>query len=178
MKVLNLCCSAQHRFEGWFASEADYAAQVDANLVACPLCGDTHVQRLPSAPHVLTSATRATAPAGEVSGGAQQGPVHGAAGEAARSGVTAPDQALASRSGQADPQALQQAWMQAVQHVINSTDDVGGQFAEEARRMHYGEAKERPIRGQATMDEAEALRDEGIEIAVLPLPEAMKGPTH
>ena len=66
--------------------------------------------------------------------------------------------------------------MQAVQHVIDNTDDVGGQFAEEARRMHYGEAKERPIRGEATLDEAAALRDEGIEIAVLPLPAAMKGP--
>ncbi len=68
------------------------------------------------------------------------------------------------------------AWMKAVQHVIDNTDDVGAQFAEEARRMHYGEAQERPIRGEATMDEAEALRDEGIEIAVLPLPAALKGP--
>jgi len=178
MKVLNLCCSAQHRFEGWFASDADYADQTDKKRVACPICGDTGVQRLPSAPHVLTSSTRATAPADEVSGGVQQGSAHGAAAEADRSGITASDQALALQSGSLDPQALQQVWIQAVQHVINSTDDVGGQFAEEARRMHYGEAKERPIRGQATMDEAEALRDEGIEIAVLPLPEAMKGPTH
>lgn len=66
--------------------------------------------------------------------------------------------------------------MKAVQHVIDTTDDVGSQFAEEARRMHYGEAQERPIRGEATMDEAEALREEGIEIAVLPLPAALKGP--
>jgi hypothetical protein len=65
--------------------------------------------------------------------------------------------------------------MQSEQHVIDNTDDVGGQFAEEARRRHYGEAKESPIRGEATVDEAEALRDEGIEIAVLPLPAAMKG---
>ena len=85
MKVLNLCCSAQHRFEGWFASEADYADQTDKKRVACPLCGDTGVQRLPSAPHVLTSSTRATAPADEVSGGVQQGSAHGAAAEAARS---------------------------------------------------------------------------------------------
>ena len=166
MKVLNLCCSAQHRFEGWFASEADCAAQLDNQLVACPLCGDTGVQRLPSAPHVLTSSTRATAPVHETGGGAAL---------AARSGTPASSQTLPTSAVQTDPQALQQAWMQAVQHVIDNTDDVGGQFAEEARRMHYGEAKERPIRGEATMDEAEALRDEGIEIAVLPLPAAMKG---
>ena len=166
MKVLNLCCSAQHHFEGWFASEADYAAQLEKNLVGCPLCGDTDVQRLPSAPHVLTSSTRAAAPVHETGGGGAL---------AVRSGTPASSQTLPASAAQADPQALQQAWMQAVQHVIDNTDDVGGQFAEEARRMHYGEAKERPIRGEATVDEAEALRDEGIEIAVLPLPAAMKG---
>jgi hypothetical protein len=167
MKVLNLCCSAQHRFEGWFASEADYAAQVDSQLVACPLCGDTVVQRLPSAPHVLTSSTRATPPVQETGGGGALAP---------RSGTPASSQTLpVGGAAQPDPQALQQAWMQAVQHVIDNTDDVGGQFAEEARRMHYGEAKERAIRGEATVAEAAALRDEGIEIAVLPLPAAMKG---
>ena len=167
MKVLNLCCSAQHHFEGWFASEADYATQLEKNLVGCPLCGNTDVQRLPSAPHVLTSSTRATAPAQETGGGGALAP---------RSSTSASSQTLPAGAAQADPQALQQAWMQAVQHVIANTDDVGGQFAEEARRMHYGEAKERPIRGEATVDEAAALRDEGIEIAVLPLPAAMKGP--
>jgi|LauGreStaDraftv2_3_1035109.scaffolds.fasta_scaffold21370_2 hypothetical protein len=166
MKVLNLCCSAQHHFEGWFASEADYATQLEKNLVGCPLCGNTDVQRLPSAPHVLTSSTRATAPAQETGGGGALAP---------RSSTSASSQTLPAGAAQADPQALQQAWMQAVQHVIANTDDVGGQFAEEARRMHYGEAKERPIRGEATVDEAAALRDEGIEIAVLPLPAAMKG---
>jgi hypothetical protein len=166
MKVLNLCCSAQHHFEGWFASEADYAAQLEKNLVGCPLCGDTDIQRLPSAPHVLTSSTRATAPAQETGGGGAL---------ALRSSTPASSQTLPASAAQADSQALQQAWMQAVQHVIANTDDVGGQFAEEARRMHYGEAKERPIRGEATVDEAAALRDEGIEIAVLPLPAAMKG---
>jgi hypothetical protein len=95
---------------------------------------------------------------------------------AARSGAPASSQTLPASAAQVDPQALQQAWMQAVRHVIDNTDDVGGQFAEEARRMHYGEAKERPIRGEATMDEAEALRDEGIEIGVLPMPAALKGP--
>ena len=175
MKVLNLCCSAQHRFEGWFASEADYADQMDKKRVACPLCGDTGVQRLPSAPHVLTSSTRATAPAHEA-GASHSGAAHGGGTVAPRSGTPTSSQTLPASAGQPDPQALQMAWMKAVQHVIDNTDDVGAQFAEEARRMHYGEAQERPIRGEATMDEAEALRDEGIEIAVLPLPAALKGP--
>ena len=56
-----------------------------------------------------------------------------------------------------------------------NTEDVGERFAEEARRIHYGEAEERGIRGQATPDEAQSLRDEGIEVFTLPLPAALKG---
>ncbi len=69
-------------------------------------------------------------------------------------------------------------WLRAVQHVLAHTIDVGDRFADEARRIHYGEADERPIRGQATQEEAEALRDEGIEVVALPLPAALKGPVQ
>jgi hypothetical protein len=65
-----------------------------------------------------------------------------------------------------------------VQHVLATTVDVGERFADEARRIHYGEVDERPIRGRATLEEAEALRDEGIEVAALPLPAALKGPVQ
>jgi hypothetical protein len=57
-----------------------------------------------------------------------------------------------------------------------NTADVGNRFAEEARKMHYGEAEERSIRGKTTPDEAMALLDEGIEVMPLLLPEAAKGP--
>jgi hypothetical protein len=60
--------------------------------------------------------------------------------------------------------------MQAVRHVLSHTEDVGDRFAEEARRIHYGETQSRGIRGQATPDDAQALRDEGIEFATLPFP--------
>ena len=63
-----------------------------------------------------------------------------------------------------------------VQHVIANTEDVGPQFAEEARKIHYGEREERNIRGQATPEETEALRDEGIDVMVLPVPEHLKRP--
>ena len=71
---------------------------------------------------------------------------------------------------------MKSAWMRAVQHIIKNTDDVGTRFAEEARRMHYGETGERPIRGQATPDEAKALHEEGIDVMPLPMPTALKGP--
>jgi len=60
--------------------------------------------------------------------------------------------------------------------VLANTDDVGERFAEEARKIHYGEAKERGIRGQASRAETESLLEEGIAVMQLPLPEALKGP--
>ena len=63
-----------------------------------------------------------------------------------------------------------------VRHVMANTEDVGTQFAEEARKIHYGEREERNIRGQATREETEALIDEGIDVTALPLPEHLKGP--
>jgi hypothetical protein len=70
---------------------------------------------------------------------------------------------------------MQSMWLRAVQHVMANTDDVGEQFAEEARRIHYGEVEERAIRGQATREDALALQDEGIELMALPVPAAVKG---
>lgn len=79
-------------------------------------------------------------------------------------------------AAQATTLTTEQVWMRAVRHVIENTEDVGERFPEEARRIHYGEVSQRGIRGRASADEAQALRDEGIEVAALPLPAALKGP--
>ena len=71
---------------------------------------------------------------------------------------------------------LQSQWLRAVRHVMESTEDVGDRFAEEARRIHYGEVEERGIRGRASAEDADALREEGIEVVALPMPAAVKGP--
>jgi hypothetical protein len=71
---------------------------------------------------------------------------------------------------------LQSQWLRAVRQVLSSTEDVGERFPEEARRIHYGEVEERGIRGKATREDAEALREEGIEVMALPIPDAAKGP--
>lgn len=144
MKVLNLRCAEEHGFEGWFASEDDFAAQSARGAVACPLCGDTAVERLPSAPRI--QAARHAAPSGD---------------------APAPT-----------AMTLQSQWLRAVRHVMSNTEDVGERFAEEARRIHYGEAEERGIRGSASREDAEALRDEGIEVVALPVPAALKGPVQ
>jgi hypothetical protein len=144
MKVLNLQCAAQHVFEGWFASEDDFQSQLVRGLVECPVCGDTQVAKMLSAPRLNLGAP---APA-------------------------EPRQEVASPS----PVALQAAWMKMVRHVLANTDDVGDRFPEEARKMHYGEAQTRGIRGKASREETEALLEEGIEVLPLPVPEGLKGP--
>jgi hypothetical protein len=172
MKVLDLRCQHHHPFEGWFASEDDYQSQLAQGLLECPLCGDRSITRLPSAPRLNMmprgSGTEAHSPA-RVGEGAHQAvttvpPAPG--------GTTPPD---TDRSAASQAVALKSIWMHAVQHVMANTDDVGDRFAEEARRMHYGEAEERAIRGQATVEDAEALREEGIEVMALRLPVAAKG---
>ncbi len=147
MKVLDLQCRQRHVFEGWFASEDDFLQQRDGGLIECPVCGDATIAKKLSAPRLnLASA------AGEPS---------------------APSEQLAVAAGL--EQSLQVAWMALARRIVAHTDDVGDRFAEEARKIHYGESKERGIRGQASSAEAEALLEEGITVLHLPLPEALKG---
>lgn len=169
MLVVDLHCAHGHHFEGWFASSDDLASQQARGLVTCPVCGAGEVTRRPSAPHLNVSHLRApevmaqadraaTAPAVAAS------PAAGADGVPS---VTTPAQAI---------EALQAMYLQAVRHVVAHTEDVGARFAEEARSIHHGDAPERPIRGQSTPEEREELRDEGIEVMSLSIPESLKGP--
>jgi hypothetical protein len=87
-------------------------------------------------------------------------------------------ESVASGLAQVHPEAaemVQEAWMKMVKHVIANTEDVGQNFAEEARKIHYGEAEERNIRGQASIEETKDLLEEGIEVLPLPVPGALKG---
>jgi hypothetical protein len=84
--------------------------------------------------------------------------------------------APAESPAQTTEMTLQSQWMRAVRQVLSSTEDVGERFPEEARRIHYGEVEQRGIRGRASRQEADALREEGIEVAPIPLPLLPKGP--
>ena len=154
MKVLDLRCGAGHSFEGWFASEDDYGSQRERCLLDCPICGNADVVRLPSAPRLNLSGARA--PATEV----------------AR--PTAPSAAVPVVAPVSTELALHgvatQRFVEAVATLLRNTEDVGTRFAEEARRIHYGECDAKAIRGQTTPAEREALADEGIEVLTLPVP--------
>lgn len=149
MKVLNLQCRHGHDFEGWFASLDDFESQRERGLLACPVCNDAEVSKMPSAPRLNLGASAPAEPA-----------------------ATRATQDVA----QLQPQQLQAAWMKMVRHVMANTEDVGPKFAEEARKIHYGETEHRNIRGQASREETEALLDEGIEVLPLPVPAGLKEP--
>ena len=147
MKVLDLHCGEAHVFEGWFASEDDFLAQQQRGLVSCPMCGDSAVTKKLSAPRLNLGGPRA-------------------AEETKQDVVTT-----------ADPTAgeLQAAWLAMARRVLANTEDVGERFAEEARRIHYGESEQRGIRGKASRAETEALHEEGISVVPMMLPDVLKG---
>lgn len=153
MKVLDLKCRQGHCFEGWFASETDFQEQMQRGLVQCPLCGDTCVDKQLSVPRLNLGAK-----------------AHCAAG--APDAGTLP--AAAEPSHEGGPVALQGAWLALTRKIMAHTEDVGDRFAEEARRMHRGEAQERAIRGQASAEEATQLRAEGIPVIPWAVPQALK----
>ncbi|CAD5374457.1 conserved hypothetical protein [Rubrivivax sp. A210] len=150
MKVLDLRCANGHGFEGWFASDDDFMDQNGRGLIECPLCTDRVVSRMPSAPRLNLSGAREDA-------------------------APAPQAAPHAPPRAAD---LQAAWLQTVRTLMANTEDVGERFAEEARRIHYGEQPQRGIRGQATPQQRAELQDEGIETVAVPVPRGLDGPVQ
>jgi hypothetical protein len=146
MIVFELACTADHRFEGWFGSVDDFARQEAVGLLTCPLCGTSGVRRLPSAKVRTTSAAE---PVPE---------------------PKAPDAPAVARP------TAEVTLASVVREILARTEDVGRRFPEEARRIHYEEVPPRPIRGQATAQEAQDLADEGIPVVSLPIPP--RGDTH
>lgn len=188
MKVLDLRCGNEHAFEGWFGSEEDFQTQLAQSRLQCPVCGTPQVRKVLSAPRLnfgaqapaARTATEAEAEAeAEKNGGSAStststttvaAPLHpGAApASAARSPLEAP-------ADLAHPD-LQAAWWHWARQAVSRSDDVGPRFAEEARRMHQGDAPERAIHGQASVQETLELLEEGI--AVLRLPDSVTDKLH
>lgn len=158
MKVFDLRCEHDHRFEGWFASSEAFSDQLARGLLSCPICGVTDVHRLPSAPHLNLSAVQHSRSSSD----------HGGQTPAVAKPSAPPEAALVEQ--------LQAQWLQRVREVIRNTENVGEAFAEEARRIHYNEAPERAIRGVASADQVAELADEGIDVVAIPVPDVVKEP--
>lgn len=146
MKVFDLHCPLDHVFEGWFASEEDFRSQFDRGLVECPMCGSKELRKGLSAPRLNLGAQPAAAAPAPVPDETDRRKLH----------------------------ALQAAWLEVSRKIAAKTEDVGERFAEEALRMHKGEEPERPIRGQATPQQAMELLEEGVPVMPLALPKSSK----
>jgi hypothetical protein len=169
MKVYNLACPQDHRFEGWFASEGDYLSQQDQGILACPICESTEINRMPCAPHIAKSGSLQGVSSSTELAVAKPAPTGGLS--TALSG----DVAALTGSDHSQLEAqVQAAFLKGMRELMGRSEDVGNSFAEEARKIHYKESPERSIRGQSTLDEAEALRDEGIEVMAIPMMPALK----
>jgi hypothetical protein len=148
-----LLCDKGHSFESWFPSSASFDTQAKRGLVDCPACGSHRVEKQIMAPSVRLKG--AVVPSQEVAIPAD-----------VPDAPAAPDQPMALMGEHA--QKLRAMMRELHAHVTANTEDVGAKFADEARKIHYGETEERAIRGRATADEAEALHDEGIGFFPLP----------
>jgi hypothetical protein len=171
MKVYNLACPLDHRFEGWFASEEDCLAQQDKGMLACPICDSTEITRMPSAPHIAKSGSSK-----EISTSTELTITNAAATDnSGVSGALSGDVVALTGSDHSQLEAqVQAAFLKGMRELMGRSEDVGSSFAEEARKIHYKESPERSIRGQTTLDEAEALREEGIEVMAMPMLPAFK----
>ncbi|HSM54313.1 MAG TPA: DUF1178 family protein [Erythrobacter sp.] len=146
MIVYDLICDHGHRFEGWFGSSGDYAEQRERGLVSCPQCGSGEVSKAPMAPAVPAK------------GNTRSDPTAPASQHVANHPLPVEVQQALAKLAEAQAKALKQStW-------------VGDKFAEVSRKMHYGEADEKPIHGRASLEEAKGLVDEGIPVAPLPFP--------
>ena len=142
MIIFELACGQGHRFEGWFASAADFDRQAGARMVSCPVCDAVDVARIPSAKVRVGTASRQ--------------PVDAAAPTSADAPAT---QAIAGLP----PEVIAR-----LREIVRNTENVGRRFPEEARKIHYDEVPARAIRGQASKDESAALEEEGIDVSTLP----------
>jgi len=147
VKVFDLQCSQQHRFEGWFGSENDFVDQLQRGLLLCPVCSDGAISKLLSAPRLNLNRSQSQSPS-----------------------------VPPSPEGSAQEIRMQADWLAATRHLIENTEDVGAQFSSEARKMHYGEIEPRAIRGEASHNETRELLEEGIPVLPLLVPESLKKP--
>lgn len=148
-----LRCAADHEFDGWFASSASFDAQAGSGLVECPTCGSGKVERAlmtPSVPKKGRAPRKLRAPPAEAPAQAT------------------PEPAPMAVAGEGVPDHVRAMLQKLRAEVERNCDYVGAEFAEEARRIHKGESDARGIYGEATPDEAEALAEEGIEVAKIP----------
>jgi hypothetical protein len=149
----SLACERRHVFESWFQNSAAYDRQAARGLVACPQCGSAKIEKAIMAP-ALGRTARKGAPA---------------AAEAPAAPAPATDEKTPVAMVSPEEREVRAKLKELRDHLTKSSDYVGPNFPEEARKMHYGEIKHRSIYGEASTEDAKALHEEGIEFHPLPV---------
>lgn len=157
MIVFDLKCRNGHQFEAWFNSASGFERLKKAGHVACSVCGSSKIEKALNAPNIAPSKRKpAAAPAKDKEEAAAPAPALSGPGRYA-------NDPAAAKVGEIMKQ-LNELRVQ----VEKNCDYVGPEFAEEARKMHYGEAPKRNIYGEASDMDAKSLADEGIEVSRIP----------
>lgn len=182
MIVFDLKCAHGHKFEAWFKGSDAYEEQRAAGVIICPVCGDADVSKAPMAPNIASGKGRGEddkasrdegpAPSRQAPRGrpASLPPAPAAALSPAGPGHAVPDDGSATHMLGAIAREFHQAMEKVRAHVEENFDYVGDRFAEEARKIHYGEVETRPIYGEASAEESEELHEEGVDVIALPFP--------
>ena len=155
MILYRLRCRKGHEFDSWFKDSKAYERQEKRSLIGCPECGDSKVARAVMAPRIGKGAGKAV-----VEAPAEATP--------APAPAPSPQQQQMAALARHMPKEMREALLKVREQVEKNCEHVGPAFAEEARKIHYGESDKRGIYGQTTDEEAEALADEGIEFGRLP----------
>ena len=155
MILYRLRCRKGHEFDSWFKDSKAYERQEKRSLIGCPECGDSKVARAVMAPRIGKGATKA----------AVEAPAEAAP---APTPAPSPQQQQMAALAKHMPKEMREALLKVREQVEKNCEHVGPAFAEEARKIHYGESDKRGIYGETSDEEAEALADEGIEFGRLP----------
>ncbi len=158
-----LQCSNGHRFEAWFGNSQGCDDQISSGLVVCAGCGDTAIAKALMAPSITGSPKRRAASTSQ------------AQVTIAPDTQPEPDQSITAGKSEAATEIAMAGQVREALHLLRryvekNADYVGDKFADEARKIHYGETEERGIYGETTPDEAEDLLDEGVPFGRMPWP--------
>jgi hypothetical protein len=157
----SLVCDKAHEFESWFSNSAAYDQQVERGLVECPHCSSIKIAKAIMAPRIARKDRERPA--------AGAAPQPETIVEAAVPAEPQPQRVALLDERQ---QAMRDMIRELHSKIVENATDVGPRFPEEARKMHLGETPQRSIYGQASLEEAKALIEEGVPVLPVPtLPE-------
>lgn len=149
MILYDLVCHKEHKFESWFRNSSAAQKLMKAGQVTCPDCGSTKVTKAMQAPRITPSKKKGKAPSVPA---------------VAKTEAKAPAEMTQAM------EKMTEAFNELRKTIEKNFEHVGDKFPEEARKIHYGEAPERGIYGEATAKEAQELTEEGIDVYALPMP--------